>query len=57
MSISNVDRMREALVRDEINYLMTLSKDDLLECCKNMVTQIYEDADEKAIIEEYERME
>ena len=57
MSISNVDRMREALIRDEINYLATLSKDDLFECCKNMVTQIYENADNDIILEEYENLE
>jgi hypothetical protein len=56
MSISNVDRMREALVRDEINYLMTLSREDLLRQCEGLIIEKYDNMPERHIIEEYESL-
>ncbi len=56
MSISNVDRMREALIRDEINYLMTLSRGDLLLQCEGFIIDKYDDMTESEIIEEYESL-
>ena len=56
MSISNIDRMVDALVRDEINYMMTLSKEDLLRQCEGLIIEKYESMPERHIIEEYERL-
>jgi hypothetical protein len=56
MSISNVDRMREALIRDEINYLATLSRDDLFRQCEGLVIEKYHNMDDRYIEIEYESL-
>jgi len=57
MGISNITRMKEALVDDEVNYLRTLSQEDLLQQCISFVIEKYDTMAERHIIEEYERLE
>ena len=56
MSISNVDRMREALVRDEMNYFQTLNRGELFEALKELLIEKYDNMPERHIIEEYESL-
>ena len=56
MSISNVDRMREALVRDEINYFQTLNRGELFEALEELLIEKYDNIPERHIIEEYESL-
>lgn len=56
MSISNVDRMREALVRDEINYFQTLNRGELFEALKELLIEKYNNMPERHIIEDYESL-
>ena len=56
MSISNVDRMREALVRDEMNYFQTLNRGELFEALKELLIEKYDNMPERHIIEDYERL-
>jgi len=57
MGISNITRMKEALVDDEVNYLRTLSQEDLLQQCIGFVIEKYDTMAERHIIEEYEMLE
>ena len=56
MSISNVDRMREALVRDEMNYFQTLNRGELFEALKELLIEKYDNIPERHIIEECESL-
>ena len=56
MSISNIDRMRDALVRDEMNYFQTLNRGELLEALGELVIEKYDNMPERHIIEEYESL-
>ena len=56
MSISNIDRMREALVRDEMNYLQTLNRGELMEALNELLIEKYDNLPERHIIEEYESL-
>ena len=56
MSISNIERMVDALVRDEMNYLRTLDRGYLMEAIQELVREKYESLPERHIIEEYESL-
>jgi len=56
MSISNIDRMREALVRDEMNYFQTLNRGELMETLNELLIEKYDNLPERHIIEEYESL-
>jgi hypothetical protein len=58
MSISNIERMVEALIRDEMNYIQSLpSRGEMFEYVEELVRVKWESADNDVIIEEYEGME
>ncbi len=56
MGISNIDRMVDALVRDEVNYAGTLNRGDLINMVEELVREKYEAMPERHIIEEYESL-
>jgi hypothetical protein len=56
MSISNIERMVDALVRDEMNYLRTLDRGYLMEAIEELVREKYEAMPERHIIEDYESL-
>jgi hypothetical protein len=57
MSISNVERMVEALIRDEMNYIQSLpSRGEMFEYVEELVRVKWESADNDVIIEEYESL-
>jgi hypothetical protein len=56
MSISNIERMVDALVRDEMNYLNTLNRGELFEYLEEQIRAKWESADNDIIIEEYESL-
>jgi hypothetical protein len=56
MSISNSERMVEALVRDEMNYIRTFSYDDLLDYVECLTRDKFQRLNENQIIEEYESL-
>ena len=56
MSISNVDRMVDALVRDEVLYAGSLNRGDLINMVEELVREKYEAMPERHIIEDYERL-
>ena len=56
MSITNIERMVEALVRDEMNYVKTMSDDGLFRYMENLIREKYESMRDRHIIEEYERI-
>jgi len=57
MSISNVERMVEALIRDEMNYIQSLpSRGEMFEYVGELVRVKWESADNDVIIEEYESL-
>ncbi len=56
MGISNIERMVDALVRDEVNYAGTLNRGDLVNMVEELVREKYEAMPERHIIEEYERL-
>ena len=56
MSITNIERMVEALIRDEVNYYHTLNRSELIETLSEFVRVKWESADNDIIIEEYERL-
>jgi|APCry1669189883_1035261.scaffolds.fasta_scaffold07010_8 hypothetical protein len=57
MSISNIERMVEGLIRDEMNYIQSLpSRGEMLEYVEELVRAKWESADNDIIIEEYERL-
>ena len=57
MSISNIERMVEGLIRDEMNYIQSLpSRGEMLEYVEELVRVKWESADNDIIVEEYERL-
>jgi hypothetical protein len=57
MSISNIERMVEGLIRDEMNYIQSLpSRGEMFEYVEELVRVKWESADDDIIIEEYERL-
>ena len=57
MSISNIERMVEGLIRDEMNYIQSLpSRGEMFEYVEELVRAKWESADNDIIIEEYERL-
>jgi hypothetical protein len=55
MSISNIERMVEALIRDEMNYIQSLpSRGEMFEYVEELVRAKWESADNDVIVEEYE---
>ena len=57
MSISNIERMVEAIVRDEMNYFRTLNRGEVEEYVENLIRERLESLDNDIIIEEYEMLE
>lgn len=57
MSISNIERMVDALVRDEMNMVRTMSMKEMDSYVEELIRAKWEAADNDIIIEEYERME
>jgi hypothetical protein len=56
MSISNIERMVEALVHDEMNYYLTLNRGELFAAVEELVRDKIELMSNNEIIEEYERL-
>jgi hypothetical protein len=57
MSISNIERMVEGLIRDEMNYIQSLpSRGEMFEYVEELVRVKWESADDDIIVEEYERL-
>ena len=57
MSITNIERMVEALIRDEMLYIQSLpSRGEMLEYVEELVRAKWESADNDVIIEEYESL-
>jgi hypothetical protein len=54
MSISNIERMIDALVRDEMNMVRSMSLDELDSYVENLIRDKFESMDNDIIIEEYE---
>jgi hypothetical protein len=57
MSITNIERMVDALVRDEMNYFHTLNRGELFDKLEELVRDNIElNMNDAQIIEEYERL-
>ena len=56
MSISNIERMVEALVRDEMNMVRSMGMDEMDLYVENLVRARFEGMFDSEIIEEYERL-
>ena len=56
MSITNIERMVDALVRDEVLYAGTLNRGDLINMVEELVREKYEAMPERHIIEDYEAL-
>jgi hypothetical protein len=56
MSISNIERMVDAIVRDEMNFLQSMSLEDYDLYVENLVRAIVEQKSNAEIIAEYERL-
>ena len=56
MSITNIERMVDALVRDEVLYSGTLNRGDMVNMIEELVREKYEAMPERHIIEDYERL-
>ena len=54
MSITNIDRMVDALVRDEMNMVRSMGLDELDSYVENLIRDKFESMPERHIIEEYE---
>lgn len=54
MSITNIERMVDALVRDEMNMVRSMSLDELDSYVENLIRDKFESMPERHIIEEYE---
>ncbi len=57
MSISNVERMMDALIEDEMNMVRSMSLEEMDDYVYNLIREKFEAMPERHIIEEYERME
>jgi len=56
MSISNIERMVEALVRDEMNMVRSMGMEELDSYIEFNLRQKLESMTDNEIIEEYERL-
>ena len=56
MSITNIERMVDALVRDEVLYAGTLNRGDMVNMIEELVREKYEAMPERHIIEDYEAL-
>jgi hypothetical protein len=57
MSISNIERMVDALVRDEMNYVQTLNRGELFEFIEELIRDKIElNMNDAEIIESYESL-
>ena len=56
MSISNIERMVEALIRDEMNMVRCMSMKEMDDYVESLVREKFEAMPERHIIEEYERL-
>ena len=54
MSISNIERMVEAIVRDEMNFVKMMSMEELDQYVEDMVRSRLEAMDNDQIVELYE---
>ena len=54
MSISNIERMVEAIVRDRMNYVRSMSLDEMDTFIEGVVREQLESYDNEYIIELYE---
>ena len=54
MGITNIERMVDALVRDEMNMVRSMGLDELDSYVENLIRDKFESMPERHIIEEYE---
>ena len=54
MSISNIERMVDALVRDEMNMVQSMSLEEYDLYVENLIRSIFERMDNDEIVELYE---
>lgn len=56
MSITNIDRMMDALIDDEMNMVRSMSLDEMDNYVYSLIRDKFEAMPERHIIEEYERL-
>ena len=56
MGITNIERMVDALVRDEMNMVRSMGMDELDSYVENLIRDKFESLDNDIIIEEYENL-
>ena len=56
MSITNIERMVESLVRDEMNYVRTMSLDEMDSYVETIIRNRYEMMDDEVIEQYYEEI-
>lgn len=56
MSITNIDRMMDALIDDEMNMVRSMSLDEMDNYVYSLIREKFEAMPERHIIEEYERL-
>ena len=56
MSITNIERMVESLVRDEMNYVRTMSLDEMDSYVETIIRNRYEMMDDEVIEPYYEEI-
>lgn len=56
MGISNIERMVEALVRDEMNMVRSMGMDEMDLYVENLIRSTFENMDNDLIIELYEEL-
>ena len=54
MSISNIERMVEALVRDEMNFVRCMTLEEMDNYVENLIRDKFESLSDKEITESYE---
>jgi len=56
MGISNIDRMMDALIDDEMNMVRSMSLEEMDSYVYTLIREKFEAMPERHIIEEYERL-
>ena len=56
MSITNIERMVDALVRDEMNYLQSMDRGDLMVALEDIIRDKIEFMGNGEIVKEYESL-
>ena len=56
MSITNIERMVDALVRDEVNYLQSMDRGDLMVALEDIIRDKIELMGNGEIVKEYESL-